>query len=458
MAVPGVGRSRLAVRDLLSPGSGPPLRSVVSETGWYPLAIITSLNVVDELDRAVLAVFGPNIKRYFGIGDAELGLIVGLSVLAIVLLAVPIGFLGTKVDRPRILRVSAGVWSLFSLATAFAVTLPLLMLARVGTGIGKSSVEPVGRSLLTDYYPPNTWNRVLAIHSAANPLGALLGPALAALLSLFVAGDGIWRPAFVLLTIPSVIVLFLSRRLREPPNQTVRSVTGSMITVTGAPSGMSFRQAVTRLLGIRTFRRQVVGIGVLGFALVGVLAFFNVFLEDQFGVGDTGRGLIGMFIATSSLIGTIIGGNVGERIFEASPRRAMHLVGTSIALFSVALGGGVFIPNLAVFVLFTWVAVFMISIGMAPLYAAMSAISPPRLRPLMFALMGVCIALFGGVAGGVIVGAISDATNIQIGLATLAPTGIIGGVLMARGASTIDDDIARVAAELGDDGPLFDIT
>ena len=164
------------IRELLSPGSGPPLREVVGESGWYPLAVITALNVVDELDRAVFAVFGPNIKRYFGLSDAWLGALVGISVFAIVVFAVPIGYLGTKHDRPRILQISSVVWSLFSFATAFAVKLPLLVIARVGTGFGKASVEPVGRSLLTDYYPPTGWNRVLAIHNAANPVGALLGP------------------------------------------------------------------------------------------------------------------------------------------------------------------------------------------------------------------------------------------------------------------------------------------
>lgn len=436
------------MRELFSPGDGPPLRKVVEGTGWYPLAVITALNVVDELDRAVFAIFGPNIKRYFGLGDAELGLLVGVSVFAIVIFAVPIGYLGTRYDRPRILQVSAVVWSAFSFATAFAVRLPLLFLARVGTGFGKASVEPVGRSLLTDYYPPTGWNRILALHNAANPLGALLGPLIAAILALFVSGDGIWRPAFIVLTVPSVVVLFWTLKLREPENQTVRLITGEMISASGAPSGMSFIQAIRRLVSIKTFRWQLVGVGVLGFALVGVAVFFNIYLEEVHGVQETGRGLIGALLATASLLGTLIGGNVGERIFDADPARSMYLVGGSIAVFSLALGLGVFLPTLWLFLPFAWIAILCIGIGAAPLFAALSAITPPRLRPLMFSLLGVCVALFGGVFGGVIVGLISDATSITFGLASLAPSGVVGGFLMSRGGRTIAEDMTRAADEL----------
>jgi MFS family permease len=439
------------LRSLLSPGSGPPFREIVRSGGWYPLVVIVGLNTVDELERAVLGVFGPNLKRYFGIDNATLGAIVGVQVLAVVLFAVPVGYLGTKIDRARILRWSVAIWTAFSVAIAWAIYLPLFFLGVFGIGIARSSSEPVGKSLLTDYYPPMGWNRVLAAHSAANPLGSMLGPAFAAIIAVFVAGDGVWRVAFPLLAIPSVIMLIAARKLREPENQMVRGVTGGMITITGAPSGLPFRAAVRSLVRIPTFKRQLVGIGILGFGLVGMLTFFNLFLEEQYGIDETGRGVIGVIVASASLLGTVIGGNVGERIFAASPRRAIEVVGFSIAGFSLAVGGAVFLPNVWVFLPAAWLGVLALAIGTAPLYAVLSAICSPRLRPLMFSLLGVFIALFGGITGGIVVGLIADATSVRIGLATLAPTGIIGGLFMMRGRSTVDADIAVVEEEIRDD-------
>jgi MFS family permease len=440
MVAPSPQRFRLS--DLLLPGDGPPLREIARTAGWYPLVILTTLNVVDELDRAVLGVFAPNIRRYFDINNTAIGAIVGAQLALIIVAAVPIGYWATRIDRARLLRWSAAAWGAFSTATTFAITLPLFFLVRLGSSIGKAAVEPVGKALLADGYPPQAWNRVFAVHNAANPLGSIVGPLIAGGIGLAFTGDEVWRWAFPILTIPTFIALVAARRLKETESQMAKSVLGATITATGAPKGEGFLTSVRRLVGIPTFRRQLVGIGVLGFGLVGVLAFGAVFYEDVHGVGEGGRGVIFGILGVANLFGTLMGGSLGERMFQRSPAAAVRLVGTGIAVFSVVLTGSVFIPSLPVTVVVQWFAVLAVSITGAPLAAVLTAISPPVLRPLMFSLLGLCIALFGGVLGGVLVGAVADATNIQIGLALLAPFGIAGGLLMATGGKTVDADIA----------------
>lgn len=436
------------VLALFRKGDGPDIREVVSTAGWYPLVILTSLNLVDELDRAVLSVMAPNIRDYFGIDNKTLGAIVGVQVTLLIFASVPIGYLGTRVNRAVLLRWSALIWGCFSAATFWALNLPAFILTRLGAGTGKAAVEPVGKSLLTDYYPPHGWNRVLAVHNAANPLGNIAGPLLAGAIGMSIAGAAAWRWGFLVLTIPTFIALVAARKLREPESQMVKTVSASVLTVTGAPSGMTFRQAVKRLAGIRTFRRQVIGIGVLGFALVGLLAFGSVLYEDEFGVGEGGRGLIGGILATASLLGTILGGRVGERLFAESPERSVRLVGLSIAIFSFFVSIAVFLPSIWMVVAVLWIGVLAISVTVSPLGAVLSAISPPQLRPLMFSMLGLCIGLFGGVAGGVIVGTIADQFGIRWGLASLLPFGVVGGLVMASSASTVNADIDLIEAEM----------
>ena len=440
-------RRRMA--QLFARPEGPSLGEVVREHGAYPLAVITAINLVDELDRAALAVFAPNLRRFFDIDNAALGAIVGAQVTLLILVGVPVGYLGTRIDRARILRWSAALWSVCSTATALAVQLPAFVAARLGTGIGKAAVEPVGKSLLTDYYPPQVWNRVLATHQSANPMGGIIGPLGAGLIGMLTVGDAGWRWAFPVLTVPTIFVLLAARRLHEPESQMVRGLTATVITVTGAPSDLSFRDARRRLMQIPTFRRQLVGIGVLGFGLVAVLIFINVLLEEEFGVGEGGRGLVNGILATASLAGTIAGGRVGERLFQANPGHALRLVGLSIAAFSAIISGAVFLPDIVSFVVVVWFAILAISVAASPLNAALSAITEPRLRPLMFAMLGLFIGLFGGFAGGIIVGAIADATNLRVGLASMFPFGVVGGLLMARAGETVDDDIAAVSRALG---------
>lgn len=430
-------------RGLFLPGDGPPLREVARTSGWYPLVILTVLNSVDELDRAAFGIFAPEIQRYFGISDTALGAIVGAQFALLITAGVPIGYWATRVNRARLLRWSAAVWSAFSTATSVAVALPAFVLTRLGVGAGRAAVEPVGKAFLADQYPPQAWNRVFAIHNAANPLGAIVGPLMAGGIGLFASGDDAWRIAFPLLTLPTLVTLVAARRLKETEGQMAKQVLGATMSVTGAPKGESFLPSVRRIVRIPTFRRQIVGIGVLGFGLIGILTFGSLFYERVHGLEEAGRGVVFGILGVASLVGTLLGGNIGERVFHASPSRSVYLVGGGIATFSVVIAGSVFIPSLPVTVLVQWFAIVAVSICGAPLYAVLTAITPANLRPLMFSLLGLCIALFGGVLGGVIVGAVTDATNIQVGLAMLAPFGVVGGLLMARGGRTVEADIAK---------------
>ena len=440
------------LRTWLGADEGPRLRELIGRQGWYPLLVITALNMVDELDRAVVIVFAPNIRRYFDISNAALGGIVGLQVALLVLLGVPIGYLGTRMNRAHLLRVAAAVWAVFSAATAFAVRLPLFIAARAGTSIGKAAVEPVGRSLLSDVYGPESWNRVFAFHSAANPVGNIVGPLLAGAVGLAVAGDGAWRWAFPVLAVPSVIALLASRHLTETTHQNIKTLHdrgdgGALVTDTER-NELPISQAVTRLLRIPTFYRQVVAIGVLGFALVGAATFSSILYEEEFNIGEGGRGFILAVLATGSLVGVVIGGPVGERVFDRDPKAAIRLIAAGIVGFSMLTAIAVFMPTIELVVALQWIAVAAVTIVVPPLNTVLSSICTPRLRPLMFSLLGLFVALFGAVLGGVLIGAMADAYGIRVGLASIAPFGVVGGLLMLRSAPTIEQDIDNVGLEI----------
>ena len=192
-ATPAQPRGWRRFVEFFLPGEGPQLREVARSAGWYPLVILTVLNVVDELDRAAFAIFAPEIQRYFNINDTALGAIVGAQFALLIIAGVPVGYWATRIDRARLLRWSAAVWSVFSTATALAISLPAFVFTRLGSGAGRAGVEPVGKAFLADQYPPTVWNRVFAIHNAANPLGGILGPLMAGGIGLFASGDGACR-------------------------------------------------------------------------------------------------------------------------------------------------------------------------------------------------------------------------------------------------------------------------
>jgi hypothetical protein len=88
VAVPGMGAA----------GEGLSLRDIMRRYGALPILVLTTLNFVDEIDRIALITLGPEIQRTFGLSDAALGAIAGLSGFVVVLASIPIG---VNADRYR---------------------------------------------------------------------------------------------------------------------------------------------------------------------------------------------------------------------------------------------------------------------------------------------------------------------------------------------------------------------
>ena len=93
-----------------------------------------------------------------------------------------------------------------------------------------------------------------------------------------------------------------------------------------------------------TFRRQMVGMGALGFATIGFLPFLSLYLEKGLHVGEAMRGVIVAVLATATLLGTLIGGRLGERAFQRSPAVACRLVGMSLLCFGAITTVALLVP------------------------------------------------------------------------------------------------------------------
>src|ERR687894_680040 len=142
----------------------------------YPLGVLFGLNMVDELDRTAFGVLLPEIRDHYGLDNNGILTVVSLSLVAALILALPIGFYDDRWRRVPIAGVGASIWGFFSVLTGLAPNLWVLGSARAGAGLGRAVNDPVHNSLLADYYDIPARPRVYAVHRYANALGQFLGP------------------------------------------------------------------------------------------------------------------------------------------------------------------------------------------------------------------------------------------------------------------------------------------
>ena len=169
----------------------------------FPLGLLLTLNFVDEFDVRAFATLSPEIIDAFGLTNTSYGIIFAFTTVLVLLTGLPIGFVGDRLPRVKLVAVAAVLWSLMSVLTGLATTVVVLVLARLGSGMGRVFNETIHTSLLTDYYPQHIHGRVFSIHREGNPIGAFIGPFAAGLIATLFDD---WRTAFYFAVIPTAIV------------------------------------------------------------------------------------------------------------------------------------------------------------------------------------------------------------------------------------------------------------
>src|SRR6266478_6354689 len=123
------------------------------------------------------------------------------------------GFVGDKMGRRFTYQINLLVFGLASLAAAFAQDMTQLIVCRFIQGLGLGAEIVVGYSTMTEFVPPKTRGRWLALMAFVVVAGF---PATAILGYLIIPAWG-WRPMFVIAGIGSLIVWYLRKNLPESP-------------------------------------------------------------------------------------------------------------------------------------------------------------------------------------------------------------------------------------------------
>ena len=121
----------------------------------YALAVLFVPVLLNFLDRQIMSILAEPIKADLGLSNTQVGLMTGLSfAIFYTTLGVPIALLADRWHRPKIIALSLGVWSGFTVLCGMATNFWSMFLARVGVGVGEAGSGPASHSLLANLYPP----------------------------------------------------------------------------------------------------------------------------------------------------------------------------------------------------------------------------------------------------------------------------------------------------------------
>ena len=445
--------------DLLPGMSGDAmgLREALRQGGTTMIVLLTLLLVFESADQVAVQVLGPDIQKTLDISDTVLTGLASFGGVVLVLATLPLAWLGDRFKRTRVVGLAAIVWATFAALSGGVANAFQMALARGGTGLGASATIPISPTIIADQYPIAARTRMFALESLGRPAGYVIGPFIAGSIAAAAGGDEGWRWAFFLGAAFPVLIGLLLLTQKDPPRGRFEqeAVLGQSLDVVDPP--VSISAAFERLKKVKTFYFLIVGIGLLGFALVavpvqlGLLLGNNPTKDDNFhyGYGAYTRGWMIGIMQVGQLIAIPIAGYVGDRVFRKDPSKALRLTGIFVLLYGAFTVLGLRFTSVTALITFMVIANAFQGAAFATIRPAIAAVVPYKMRAQAFAMVGVYIFLMGGFFGGLLAGAFSDAWGQRTALTIIVPpAALLGGLLVMYGAQFMRSDISLGVQEL----------
>jgi MFS family permease len=139
---------------------------------YYVLALLVIIYAFNFLDRQIVTIIAPYLKKEMGVSDAQIGLLFGTAfALFYAVFGLPLAKLADGWSRVRTISLGLTFWSAMTAVSGMAGNFMQLGLARIGVGIGEASASPASYSLLQDYFPKSMRATVLAIYASGIYIG-----------------------------------------------------------------------------------------------------------------------------------------------------------------------------------------------------------------------------------------------------------------------------------------------
>ena len=421
--------------------------------------LLLALNLLNYLDRYILPGAQPLVQKEFHSTDQQMGALTTALFLFYMFAAPASGWLGDWFRRKPLIITGAILWSLATLGTAFVHSYWSLYTRRALVGVGEATFGIYAPAVLADFYPERDRNRILSIFYLAIPVGAALG---------YLAGGELgslwgWRGPFLLCAIPGLIVAALygvwgrepergaKDRYRAVPPPRIDSWAAlerivkrrlrlvkmdKFLTAFGVAAiaftfgSIRFARPRLRIFKNPAFLTSTFGLAAITFALGGISAWVPTFLHRVNGLSVANASLVvGAITVIDGIGGTIVGGWIAHR-WQRTNHRALYLISFWSAVLTLPFGVLVFFGPRVTTIPALFAAEFFIFLNNGPINAAIVNSVQGAVRATAISINLFCIHAFGDASSPTIIGAISDRSNLSIGLgATLVSLVIASWIL-----------------------------
>ncbi|MCJ7647108.1 MAG: MFS transporter, partial [Candidatus Lokiarchaeota archaeon] len=279
------------------------------------IATVTLISSVSNMIPPNLSI----ISEYFGFGGntVPLGILTSSFTFLSGVTMLIFGYLADKIVRKWIVIGGALIFSIFSTLTILVPTgffgYVLFFIFTIMTGVGYGALIPSTFSLIGDIVSQEDRSKGFSFFSISSLIGMVLGAGLATF-----SDD--WRTAFTLIGVAGLITTVFFTFFKEPSrigrdylNITSEDIVEYSYRIKRADLPIIFKRKANIWLIINFVDTIPTGI---------ILFLLYEYMEDFHGISSDTTLFILLFILLATLVGTIVFGYVGDKLFRKGNKKA----------------------------------------------------------------------------------------------------------------------------------------
>ncbi len=370
------------------------------------LMFLTLLNVMNFVDRQLLASFANWIVPDLGLTNTQFGLLTGLIFIFFYSVAgVFMGVLADRVNRTRLIAAGLALWSALTALSGMAKGFVSLAIPRLFIGVGESIMTPTAMSLLADRFPSSRLGFASGVYYMGVPIGVAMSLFVVAYLEPLLG----WRGCFYALGGLGLVLAAIMFFIKETPRRhEVEAQKRQAETEAAAIERPSVKEMLAIL--VAAFKRSpallmtVLG-GVAFHFVLGAATFEQLWFVQERGFDRTEIAeLSGWLAFAGGIAGNLFGGAGGDMFLRRTGMgRPMFLFWIMLILTPISLYYRVVEPTSMFFLFGIFIGYFQLGCFYGPTFATVQELVPPQIRGTVVAFYILSLNFFGlglGVTGG----------------------------------------------------------
>jgi MFS transporter, Spinster family, sphingosine-1-phosphate transporter len=373
------------------------------------LAVLALINFVNFADRQVVVPLLPLLREQMSVSDAQLGSLQTWLLVVLALASVPCGFFADRFSRTQIIVGGVIFWSLATIACGFAPSFFMLLIARSLIGVGEAAYAPAAQSMISDSFPYEGRAKAQAIFASGMLLGGAAGQAFGGL----VGESHGWKYTFIIVGLVCMIPAIFVVRLPEPPRRPRSEVV-----------------PISALLSVPAFVAMLVAGTCITFSSVSLLTWGIDFARDykEFSLKEAAIFLAGVALL-SLLLGVLTGGFLADRLQKKYSYGRILVIAAAFLFAAPFVLLAIQTDDKWVFLAALFIGGYFMSWYHGPVTAVLHDLTPQRAHATAIGVYMFVTQLLGAL-GPQLVGKISDASDLQLGLQVATAVMVFGSLLM----------------------------